>query len=421
VTTTWRLLLAALLVPAASAAQAAGYLDADAAPASFGEAVGVEPIQLTSAFEPDLAEPAPAPAVAVASNAPLTSYGTPCHSIADALACPACCCWDQVYCCEQCCRNAPCSGCGCSNGSCCSEGGCSDGSCCGDLADDCCGPKWTVRAGAVILERARPRRRLIVDNTAGLTERGWTDRFDFGFEAGPDVTLTRWFDNGKGLEVRYFGGLEWNDNQRWTTAVSWSIPTNPPQSGTGIATVNINYLSRLNSTEINYRDAPNEWISLLAGFRWIELHEELRADADFGANLGNIGWNTDNHLYGGQLGAEVNLFDRGGPFTALAWFKGGLYGNDADNNFSFNPTVGPHINFTNQRGQLAGVGDIAFTGSYQVTRHMSIRTGYQLLMIDGVALASEQIFVTNPITRRGIDVDGFAFYHGAITSVDFVW
>jgi hypothetical protein len=191
--------------------------------------------------------------------------------------------------------------------------------------------------------------------------------------------------------------------------------------GTGVANIEADYLSRLNSTEINYRQAPNQTISYLAGFRWIELHEELAIDADFGGNQTDVGWNTDNHLYGGQLGAEVNLLDRGGPFTALAWFKGGLFGNDADNTFTLNQAVGPDAAGTDQTGRLAFVGDIAFTGSYQITNNMAFRSGYQLFWVDGVALASEQIFATNILTAQGIDASGFAFYHGAILSLDFVW
>jgi hypothetical protein len=388
VKTTWRLLFAAALLPVGGAAQAGGYLDgAMKSPASFDEALGRGPIELVSAFEPDLAEP-PAP----------PSHGGPAASAPKPVAASS-----SI------------------SGSCCSDG-CASDSGCGDLCNDCCGPTWTARVGAVILERARPRRqRVIEDRTGGTAGDGFSDAFDFGFEAGPDITLTRWLANGNGIEVRYFGALQWDAQAHWMSATGWALPTNPPRVGAGAAVIDANYISRLNSTEVNYREAPNQTVSLLAGFRWIELHEDLDVDADFGSNMTEVGWNTDNHLYGAQTGAEINLLDRGGPFTALAWFKGGIYGNDADNDFSLNQSIGPDVSFTDQTGRVAFVGDIAFTGSYQLTDSISLRTGYQLLFIDGVALASEQIFATNVVTGSGVDATGFAFYHGAITSIDFVW
>jgi len=370
VRTTWRLLLAAAFFAGGGASYAAGYLDAAMkSPASFDEALGWDRVELASMLEPDLAEPG----VDTVESA-LQSAATGANS------------------------------------------------CCNDLADCCgCPPTWTVRAGAVILERSRPRRTLVVDDTTGGTERGWADRFDFGFEGGPDLTITRWLANGNGVEVRYFGALQWDDQHRWNSAAGWSLPALPPIIGAGIGAVDVNYLSRLNSTEINYREAPNQTISYLVGFRWIELHEELGVAANLGGNQATVGWNTDNHLYGGQLGAEVNLFDRGGPLTFLSWFKGGLYGNDADNNFALTQTIGPDLSFTDQTGRLAFVGDIAFTGSYQLTDGVALRSGYQLFWVDGVALASEQITATNIFAGNGVDPTGFAFYHGALVSLDFVW
>jgi hypothetical protein len=52
---------------------------------------------------------------------------------------------------------------------------------------------------------------------------------------------------------------------------------------------------------------------------------------------------------------------------------------------------------------------------------VSFNSGYQLLWFDGVALASEQIQVTNVVTGGGIDTDGFVFYHGALISMDIIW
>jgi hypothetical protein len=389
VKTTWRLWFVAALLPVGGVAQAAGYLDGSMrSPASFDEALGFEPIQQVNMLEPDLAEPPvapPPPGAAVKSSAPAAS-STVAGSMSD---------------------------CGC-------DAGCGD--CCDLGTACCCGPTWSVRAGAVILERARPKRQRVIEDRNGPADRdGFTDAFDFGFEGGPDVTITRWLANGNGIEVRYFGALEWDADASWTSDTGWAVPTNPPRTGTGIAIIDADYVSTLNSTEVNYRQAPNNRISWLAGFRWVEIHEELGVDADFGGNMSDIGWNVDNHLYGAQTGAEVLLLDRGGPLQLTSWFKGGIFGNDADNDFALNQTVGPDLAFTTEKGDVAFMGDIAFLGRYRLNDNVSLNSGYQLLWFDGVALASEQIFATNVVTGGGIDTDGFVFYHGALLSMDIIW
>jgi hypothetical protein len=258
--------------------------------------------------------------------------------------------------------------------------------------------------------------------------RGWTDEYNFDVEAGPDVTITRWLTDRAGFELRYFGSMQWEDEQTWQTGQWWIIATKPFISAfqlSGVATgspLSSRYASQLHSTEVNYREAPNQTISYLVGFRWIELHEDLHLAADTGNNPTELDWDVDNHLYGGQLGAEINVFDRGGPTSALVWFKGGVYGNDANNDFTHlrAPAYG-NVSRDNRKGQLAFVGDIALTGSCQLTRHVALRGGYQMLLAQGVALGSENLAATNPYTGVGIDASGFVFYHGALASVDFAW
>jgi hypothetical protein len=394
VKTTWRLWFIAALMPVSGMVQAAGYFDgALQSSASFDEVLEVEPIQQVTMtmLEPDLAEaptaPPPPNGVAGRSSAAASS-----STVAGAM------------------QSGSMSGCDSCGDSCCDLGSC------------CCGPTWTVRAGAVILERSRPKRQRVIEDRTGSPDReGYTDAFDFGFEGGPDVTITRWLANGNGIEVRYFGALEWDANASWQSDTGWAVPTNPPRTGGAPATINANYISRLNSTEVNYRQAPNDRVSLLAGFRWVELHEELGVDADFGANMTDIGWNVDNHLYGAQSGAEVMLLDRGGPMQVTSHFKGGIFGNAADNDFSLNQSVGPDVSFNDSTSKVTFLGDIAFLARYRFNDNVSFNSGYQLLWLDGVALASEQIFATNVINGSGIDADGFVFYHGALISMDVIW
>ncbi|MBA3481677.1 MAG: BBP7 family outer membrane beta-barrel protein [Pirellulales bacterium] len=377
--TTWRLLFAVALLPVGGVAQAAGYLDgAMKSPASFDEALGSESIELVSMLEPDPAEPAAAAAPKAAAS------GSCCGSVGD-------CCGDS----------------------------CSGDPCCGDMCNACCGPTWTFRGGAVILERDRnDRTRFIRDNNGGAQD-GFADQFDPGYSGGVDLSLIRWLECGKSIESRFFGGLEWEDRQRWDTSTNWGFGNIPDWTNGNAISVTTDYSSRLNSAEVNLRSSANRSITYLIGFRWIELNEDFSANANIlGAPLA-FRLDTDNNLYGGQIGADANLLRTGGPLTANAWIKAGVYGNDADSSFSLT-TPGPDFANSASNGQVAFVGDVAITSSYALNDWLSLRTGYQLLWIEGVAIASDQITLAN-LVNGGVDSEGEAFYHGALISLDATW
>ncbi|MEX0979080.1 MAG: hypothetical protein WDZ48_09525, partial [Pirellulales bacterium] len=80
----------------------------------------------------------------------------------------------------------------------------------------------------------------------------------------------------------------------------------------------------------------------------------------------------------------------------------------------------------------AFVGDLNFTGLYQLTEHWAVRVGYQLLWISGVALASEQSSVGGGFggavaTQAFFDpsfpivTSGDVFFHGALVSAQANW
>jgi hypothetical protein len=48
---------------------------------------------------------------------------------------------------------------------------------------------------------------------------------------------------------------------------------------------------------------------------------------------------------------------------------------------------------------------------------LSVRAGYQLLYVNGVAIAADQVTATDFVTSSGIDTHGSAFFHGATAGV----
>jgi hypothetical protein len=381
-------LFAAALLPVGGAAQAAGYLDgAMKSPASFDEALGLDNIQQVSMLEPDLAEGASAPAAAPQSMAAGSS-----------------------------------SSCGCgSMGDCCGDNCCGD-SCC-DLAS-CCGPTWTARMGVVVLERDRPDSVTLLRNTGNGVRVFDGDWFDFDYEVGPDVSLFRHTSAGNALEVRYFGVYDWEARAGANLGGSITIPTIPVTIMAPMVNVNALYESSLHSTEVNWRINQNGPVTWLTGFRWIELNDTLDVSATVGGLATQFGWDTNNHLYGSQIGADVDLWDRGGPLVLEGLIKAGVYGNDADNSFfadaNFNP--GPALASRGENNDVAFVGEVSFTTVYQLRNNWALRSGYQMLWVEGVALASDQIAVTSPLSpNSGIDDDSGVFYHGALIGIERSW
>jgi hypothetical protein len=296
---------------------------------------------------------------------------------------------------------------------CCDQGGWADCCCVNCDCFDDCDPLWTIKAGAVIIERARPHSAVIATVPgSSINARDFT----FNWQSGPDVSLIRSIGGGyDAIEIRFFGANAWTDTESFNGP--YLLTTNPPSF---LLNPTITYTSRLYSTEINWRERAADWLTWMAGFRWLQVSENLDASPIGG---GDLVFNTNNNLYGAQMGADVHLWDRGGLFRVESAFKAGVYGNSADN--AFHSISSTDILLAADRyGQTAFVVEIDVTGVCQLTDHIALRGGYQLLWIDGLALAGDQVGVTTvPLggVGSGIDASGDAFYQGVLASIDFIW
>jgi len=285
---------------------------------------------------------------------------------------------------------------------------------------DCCNCSlWTVQAGALILARTS-RSAVIIENT--ITGAPVLNARDFGtpWGAGPDISVQRWLDNGNSLQIRFFDVDSWLGRTNVTTPGIWNLPTNPPLFGLGVADIHAGYGTRLYSTEFNWQHPTSDWFTWLLGFRWVELYENLNLNADFGGNLATLRFQTANRLYGGQTGANVSILNRGAA-RIDGIFKAGLYGNAASNHFSVTQAIGPAFATADRSGQVAFLGEIGIVGVYQWTDNISLRAGYQLLWLEGIALAPYQIAATRVMTQNGINTTGDAFYHGALMGLQAAW
>ena len=190
------------------------------------------------------------------------------------------------------------------------------------------------------------------------------------------------------------------------------------------------YTSRLYNAELNMRWNPWRRVTVLAGFRWAELLEELQGILA-PANTGGAGpfWDTQtkNNLYGLQIGAEARLFECG-RISIGGVMKAGAYDNHAEEASSARMT---RIWFGDSctTDHLAFLGEIGVQCKYQVFPQLSLKAGYEAMWLEGVALAPGQIAETychgdllpwgSIRTGQGVNCNSGAFYHGASVGLEY--
>ena len=246
--------------------------------------------------------------------------------------------------------------------------------------------------------------------------------FHFGFQAGLDVSVARRFGCDNAIEIRYFGIDDWNATSIATTTPGDLLRVNaavPVFTFSGDA-ISAAYASQLHNAEINGLRQFNDRLSLLAGFRYTELDEHAAANLVNSAVPFDYDSTTRNRLFGFQLGGQATLWNQCGPFTLDAVGKAGIFNNSAAQDSAFSTGL-VTLPATGRDDRTAFIGEVGVTGTCQLTDHLALRGGYRLLWIDGVALASDQLSVSDFANNAGFNGSGDAFYHGAFAGLEYVW
>ncbi len=271
-----------------------------------------------------------------------------------------------------------------------------------------CGPLWSVYAGAVILRRDNPdvMGPLPVDPIVL-----GTPPFDVGTSVGVEIDARRRLGERNELQVRYFGVAGWSDQFEDSGTIG-------PIQWEAFA----GYATRLHSTEINLRRCWTDRVTVLGGFRWVELNEKV----DYEINTTTFGFSADfaqragayNNMYGFQLGTDVLLWDRGGPFTVNSEVKAGIYSNLAKNSGALESPIGDIVG-DGRKYHTAFLGQLAINAKYQLNRNWALLAGYQMLWVEGVALVnSNQV---DALVAGDVDTSGSPFYHGATVGAELRW
>ncbi len=282
---------------------------------------------------------------------------------------------------------------------------------------DCCPLVWGVSAGAVFLHRDRPTAGTIVGaepNGTPAFSRG--SDFDFGWDAGPDITIARRFGCCDSLEARFFN----SDDSANTQFVTPGAFIGAGFTGPGGTTISGHDLTKFDSLEINWRHQQGDHLALLAGFRALELNDDLSYNI---GPVANGDYRYINHLYGGQLGADWALSDRSSPLQLDIVGKAGVFGNTASGGITQSVGGTPVQSFMGRDSSAAFVGEIDFSAAYILSKHVAIHGGYQLLWLSDLALSTDAASrsLVNPSLLTTVGDDGHLFDQGATVGLDYVW
>ncbi len=285
--------------------------------------------------------------------------------------------------------------------------------------------RWAVTAETLILDRsASGGQRLLTDPIPNAELFNASD-LRFPMAAGPRLSLRRQGVLDGELEVVYFGidGFQstasFPNSALPSTVAGLSIDD---AIVTPVDSALFQYDSRLYNFELNYRKQVRERLTLLAGFRWVELEDRYVATGIEDANMSLF---TDavrghNHLYGFQIGCDAKLRAPEKLFQIDALAKAGVYGNAVGLTNDYADTVRSY-SASSSSGHVAFVGELGLMASYRLSDHLSARVGYQLLWLDGVAVGPEQISSTDFLSGSAAFKPGTAFYHGANVGLEFQW
>ena len=347
------------------------------------------------------------------------------------------------------------------------QGGCAsdaigDKTCC--VSTCCACPRTYGYAEILFLERDNSsyRQPLLVETVQGNPGAPLfsTSDLDFDFDPALRIVVGRRLCNGWAIEGGYFGLCDASTAE----LVAPAAGTNVAFPG-GLVASNVfgdpdrvwnDYSSSLHSGELNLVHCCGccstcesgkgddgckddcggcnlscrtcEWF---VGFRYFNLRERLRVygerdqttgGATTAVESGVYDIRTSNNLYGPQAGARVRRWGQRLGWEAGA--KAGIFGIDAQqeqsiidyDRFPLRPLTSASDD------QVAFVGELSLTGIYRLNHVWNLRAGYNLIWIEGVALAPDQLDfdATLPSGDR-LSSDGSIFLHGVSLGVEGRW
>lgn len=286
--------------------------------------------------------------------------------------------------------------------------------------------RWTATADVLFLQRSAGGAQNILFRPAmAQADVVALNVADLGFdwEFGPRATLNYWMADNWSLEIDFFEIEGWSASQ--------VVDGNPlilfPPAVMVSNQFAVDYDSDLHSTELNLCRQFGDRLRLIAGLRWVELHERFSVIGVSPSPLlvPQYATQTGNSMYGLQIGVVEKFLDRGGRLHFNTFLKAGIYGNRAKQETASVGNVTPLVTAADRGSNTSFLGEVGLTALYRLGDHASLRTGYQMTWIEGVALAPDQVPFTNvtPNTAGSatLNARGQLIFHGLHVGLELVW
>ncbi len=260
----------------------------------------------------------------------------------------------------------------------------------------------------------------------------------FSTEAGMRFVASIPLNSGKVLEFGYMGLFDHSASETVTSngnlfSVLSDFGTAPfgGYGETGQANEHsLSYRTGMDTVELGFRrrwiDPNDRWQgSWLAGVRHFYLTEEFGFNSVSNNGFLDYDSSTVNALTGFQMGADLWLAASNG--LDIGFFgKVGVYGNRIKQSSRYlASSINPAIETTMDDERASFVLEAGVMANWRVNQNLTVRAGYQVLLLDGVALASDQFSENPPFLQPSSTVvfvdDGELIYTGFNVGVEWMW
>jgi hypothetical protein len=286
-------------------------------------------------------------------------------------------------------------------------------------------PRWTASVDALMLWRGNVPSLPIFLDAAGDTAIDSNDVLP-GVSAGPRFGLMRQIGCDHAIEGNYFQVTPFTGSQRLpATGGPFEIADVggiAPFTG-DIETGNVSTSGQIRSAELNWRTWNGLSLNWLAGFRWVEWTDSMDIAFVDPFGEGSLRSKTGNNLYGGQIGADARLWNRGGRFKLNAIGKAGVFYNSGVYQRTVAILDGAVINSPSATSdETAFFGEVGLNATTQLTKSIAWRLGYNVFWLSGVATAPQQLAANNVVGDPAvIDTNGSVLLHGVNTGIEARW
>jgi hypothetical protein len=292
-------------------------------------------------------------------------------------------------------------------------------------------PRWTAQVDALFLWQTNiPSRVLFIDKDSTLPVLNANEAVP-AVSVGPRYALIYHRDACRALEINYFQVQSFAGAAAVGEGGIYEPFNLPGGIFEDVLSAQVATSAGIKSLEFNLRKSNGGVINWIAGFRWVEWNQQMSiVDQNEATAPGAIGIDTyqidtGNNLYGGQVGADMMLWNASRAIKVNGVAKGGIFYNHqayqtttlgGDQNVFDNATL------TATDDAPSFVGEVGVNAEYALTNWLSWRAGYTLFWLAGVATPANQLSVSQfDVSQTGINSYSSVLLHGVTTGLEARW